>query len=425
MSGRKYDNSNSYHTKSALTADDLRKMKEHIMKSESDFVRIVIDPSKHFDPFGKHFNLGSLISEEVHSSKSANVGPPMEYTEARRHVEKYIRAAPEQSFSDIIGNEDALERLKDSIEAPVKNKELYERYKMPMPKGALLYGPPGCGKTMFAKAAVSEMKRLYGGKHEFISLSGTEIQSTWVGETERRIVQIFDFAREYKKFHGHPLLVFIDEAEVILPDRTGRMRQVYQWEESNVSTFLSELDGMKENGAFIMLASNRPEMIDEAILRDGRCDFKIKISRPTIDAIEIIMRNNFEGSFVCDSIDELVFTAVEAMTDPHKVIAKAQAIWGTSKEDIHTHGKDFTLEHILSGAMAASLPTRAARVAFAREKKAGTAEGIKVNDVIEAVKQLYEENINLEHSFAIEEFKQQFGEEVQAKIESERNKKLN
>src|SRR5204863_180748 len=157
-----------------------------------------------------------------------------------------------------VGNEAALEQLRDAIQAPVKHKELYQAYGMKMPKGALLSGPPGCGKTMFARAAASEMKRLYGEATEFISLSGSELQSMFIGETEARIKAIFTYAREYKAHHGHPLLVFMDEAEVLLPDRTGRIRRVASWEESQVATFLAEMDGMQESGAFVLLATNRP-----------------------------------------------------------------------------------------------------------------------------------------------------------------------
>src|SRR5690606_17531596 len=161
------------------------------------------------------------------------------------------------------------------------------------PKGAMLSGPPGCGKTMFAKAAAAEMKRLYGEEVEFISISGSSLQSMFIGETEARISAIFTFAREYRAYRGHPLLVFMDEADVLLPDRTGRVRRVASWEESQVATFLAEMDGMQESGAFVLLATNRPEVIDQAVLRDGRCDFKIVVKRPTRDALQIILEKNF------------------------------------------------------------------------------------------------------------------------------------
>lgn len=341
--------------------------------------------------------------------------PPASYTKAREKVEEWLIEAPDQDFTDIVGNEEALEQLKDAIQAPVTHKKLYELYAMKMPKGALLSGPPGCGKTMFARAAASEMKKLYG-RAELVSISGSSIQSMFVGETEGRIKDIFTYAREYKKFHGTPLLVFIDEAEVLFPDRTGRIRRVASWEESQVATFLAEMDGMQESGAFVMLATNRPEVIDQAVLRDGRCDFKIVVKRPTQGAVEFILRNNFEKvAFHGVGIDELVFAALESLFDPHKIILEAQAIKvDFDKRNIEARGvRHFLLEHIISGAMAASIPQRATRHAFARDKKSGEEpKGVLVEDVVKAVNDVFEENKDLEHAFAFEEFRQAYVKEA-------------
>ncbi|QTH19754.1 AAA family ATPase [Rhizorhabdus wittichii] len=349
-------------------------------------------------------------------------GPPSSYSAARNAVEKYLSKAPQQTFDDIIGNDEALGQLRDAIQAPVKHKALYEAYGMKMPKGALLSGPPGCGKTMFARAAASEMERLYGGEVEFISISGSELQSKFIGETEERIKAIFTFAREYKAYRKHPLLVFMDEAEVLLPDRTGRVRRVAPWEESQVATFLAEMDGMHESGAFVLLATNRPEVIDQAVLRDGRCDFKITVKRPTMEAIEVILRRNFDGILIGDDgIAQLVFAAVETLSDPHKIIAEAHAI-GLDVEELKVKDlghKHFLLEHIVSGAMAASVPNRAKRYAFARDKVSGVAKGVTVADVVAAVNDLFEENKALDHSFALDEFKRELMEEVRTRANAE------
>lgn len=347
-------------------------------------------------------------------------GPPSTYTAARKEVEKWLAKAPDQDFGDIVGNDAALEQLRDAIQAPVKHADLYKAYGMKMPKGALLSGPPGCGKTMFARAAAAEMKRLYGDAVEFISISGAELQSPYVGVTEGYIKSIFVFAREYKAYHGHPLLVFMDEAEVLLPDRTGRIRKVAPWEESQVATFLAEMDGMTESGAFMLLATNRPEVIDQAVLRDGRCDFKITVAKPTHEAVEIILRKNFAG-VLCGAgdVEELVFAAFETLLDPAKVIAEAHAIGlNVAADKLEEFGqRHFTLEHIVSGAMAASVPGRAKRYAFARDKASGVALGVTVADVIAAVNDLFQENKGLEHAFALEEFKAEFMRDMQAKRE--------
>lgn len=349
--------------------------------------------------------------------------PPASYMSARKEVEEYICSVPDQSFDDIIGNEDAIGQLIDAIRAPVEHKELYEKYGMKMPKGALLSGPPGCGKTMFARAAASEMAKLYGTKDktfEFLSLSGSELQTMYVGQTEKQIKALFTFAREYKAYHGYPLLIFMDECEVILPDRTGRVRRLAPWEESQVATFIAEMDGMQESGAFMLLATNRPEVIDQAVLRDGRCDFKITVKRPTAEAVEVIVRKNFDGSFMKDKLDDLVFAAVESLYDPHRVIVEFHALGlnleATEVKDVlkDVKQKHFLLEHIVSGAMAASIPGRATRYAFARDKTSGKAEGITVADVLAAVNDLWVENRGLEHSFALEEFRAEFVAELEA-----------
>lgn len=206
------------------------------------------------------------------SSAATPKGPPSSYTAARGAVEKWLSTAPDQSFDDIAGNDEALEQLRDAVRAPVEHAELYKAYGMKMPKGAVLFGPPGCGKTMFARAAASEMRKLYGDKVEFICLAGSEIQSGYVGVTQKSIKALFTFAREYKAYHGHPLLIFIDEADAILPDRTGRARRVAPWEENQVATFLAEMDGVHESGAFVLLATNRVNVIDHPRARHrGPC----------------------------------------------------------------------------------------------------------------------------------------------------------
>lgn len=346
------------------------------------------------------------------------------YTAARKEVEKWLIAAPAQAFDDIVGNDAALDQLRDAIRAPVTHKELYEAYGMKMPRGAMLSGPPGCGKTMFARAAAAEMKALYGDQVEFVSISGSELQSPYVGVTEGYIKAIFTFAREYKAHRGHPLLVFMDEAEVLLPDRTGRVRRLAPWEESQVATFLAEMDGIQESGAFVLLATNRPEVIDQAVLRDGRCDFKIVVERPTQAAIEVILRKGFTGKLVeGGDIEQLVFAATECFFDPGKIILDVQAVKValnlasqdtegavTIADRAHRH---FLLEHILSGAMAASIPARAIRYAFARDKADGIARGATVADVVSAVNDIFEENRKLDHSFALEQFRREFLRDVE------------
>jgi SpoVK/Ycf46/Vps4 family AAA+-type ATPase len=345
-----------------------------------------------------------------------------ELDELRDEVEDWIVEVPEQSFDDVVGNREALQTLIDAVRAPVEDRELYEHYGLRMPRGALLQGPPGCGKTMFARAVASEMRRLYGDDVEMLSLPGGSMQSQYVGQTEKLIRDVFAFARQYRKVRGHPLLVFIDEAEAILPDRSGKYRRVHSWEQSQVATFLAEMDGLEESGAFVLLASNMPEMIDSAILRDGRCDVKARVVRPDRDALEEILRRSFEGRPTEEGEEALVFAAVESFLDPSRTLldlhslAKSMKGWfesrGVDVEDekqlkrmLRTFGdRNFGLEHIVSGAMAAGLPERAARIGFARDRADGTRKGITSADVVDAVTQTFVENRGLDHSYALREF---------------------
>ena len=372
---------------------------------------------------GRGFKWGVIHGEGAGSPTRA--GPPPSYHAARKAVEAWLVTAPaESALDDVIGHDEALAQLRSAIEAPVKDKELYEAYGLKLPKGALLSGPPGCGKTLFARSAAAELARLYEAEEaELICVSGGELQSMHVGETQKNIKAIYTYAREYHAHHGRPLLVFIDEADAILPDRTGRVRGVTWFEEQQVSAFLAELDGVVASGAFTLLASNRPEAIDQAVLRDGRCDIKVVLGRPTQEAVEAIIRKNFGGKIrIAEPLDSLVMAAVESLYDPHRVLVEAHAVKlalteAGAPEIINRHDQHMTMEWIVSGAMAAGLPQRAAWVAFGRDKAAGTLTGVTTADVVAAVDVLFNENKGLVHGFALEAFKSDFMKNAQAKTD--------
>ena len=334
---------------------------------------------------------------------------PPAYTKAREAVKDYLLDVnPDTAWDDVVGNDDARAALVQAIEEPKLNPELYAFYGMTPPKGVLLFGPPGCGKTMFAKAAAAAVSRVYGAKAEVLVINGPSIQSPYIGKTEEIIRAIFAYAREYQKKNKHPLTVFFDEAEVLFPDRTGRTRKVFSYEESNVAQFLSEMDGLNACGAFVILATNRPEAIDEALLRDGRCDRKIKVSRPTREAVEHIVRKSLADAPMASGLEDLVVAAVESFFNPHYVIREGAVVRGmiddAGQAKIKSDAVNFCLEHIVSGAMAAGVSRRARSSAFLRDRDSGKREGIQVQDVVDAVKQIFEENRTLEHSFALREF---------------------
>ena len=171
---------------------------------------------------------------------------------------------------------------------------------------------------------------------------------------------------------------------------------------------------MKDNGAFLLLASNRPEAIDQALLRNGRCDFKIKLNRPSMESVQLILRHHLGRVPIGEdtSLDELVMYATESIADPSRIILEAAAIDWDGKRLKARKGstRAFTFENILSGAMVVSIPERAKRLAFVRDRDSGKFTGVSVQDILDAVNAVYQENLLIDHTYALNEFKKEYEE---------------
>src|SRR5438874_1062960 len=205
---------------------------------------------------------------------------------ARPHSQDYyLDNVPELPWEKVGGQDDALRQIRDAIELPLLHAELFAKFQHSTPKGFLLYGPPGCGKTLIGKATAfnltQKLQEQTGEKmHEyFMHIKGPEILNMWVGESERMVREIFQTARE-KRREGYMPFLFIDEAESILGTRrASRYSNILS---TLVPMFCTEMDGIDSlNEVVIILASNRADLIDPAILRPGRIDRKIKVNRPT------------------------------------------------------------------------------------------------------------------------------------------------
>ncbi|MBV8967403.1 MAG: proteasome ATPase, partial [Mycobacteriaceae bacterium] len=206
-----------------------------------------------------------------------------------------LEEVPDVTYNDIGGLSRQIEQIRDAVELPFLHKELYREYMLRPPKGVLLYGPPGCGKTLIAKAVANSLAKKMAevrgddsreAKSYFLNIKGPELLNKFVGETERHIRLIFQRARE-KASEGTPVIVFFDEMDSIFRTRgTGVSSDV---ETTVVPQLLSEIDGVEglEN-VIVIGASNREDMIDPAILRPGRLDVKIKIERPDAEAAQDI-----------------------------------------------------------------------------------------------------------------------------------------
>src|SRR5436309_6958530 len=232
-----------------------------------------------------------LAKSTLKSGDEVRVDPnyrmALEMLSSTRSHEHYLDNVPELPWEKVGGQEAALQAIKDAIELPLLHEELFKKFQHATPKGFLLYGPPGCGKTLIGKATAYNLTKQLRGKtgddmrEYFMHIKGPEILNMWVGESERMVRDIFSTARE-KRVEGFMPFLFIDEAESILGTRrASRHSNILS---TLVPMFCSEMDGIDSlNDVVIILASNRADLIDPAMLRPGRIARKIKVARPTKD----------------------------------------------------------------------------------------------------------------------------------------------
>lgn len=207
-------------------------------------------------------------------------------------------------WEQIGGLKSQISQIRDAIELPIRHPNMLRRMGLEPPRGVLLYGPPGCGKTMVAKAIASAF--LDGAElnpDSFIYLKGGEMLSPYVGVTENNIKSIFHRARKNFKVNGQRSVIFIDEAEAVLNSRGGRRSSDVDM--TIVPTFLSELDGFEGNSTFVILATNFKDALDTAIIRPGRIDLRLEISRPTVEDAEDIFKIYLKDKPVSGNVDKL------------------------------------------------------------------------------------------------------------------------
>lgn len=309
----------------------------------------------------------------------SNYRMALEMMSAPGSHEHYLDNVPELPWSKVGGQQRAIEAIKDAIELPLLHPHLFAKFQHATPKGFLLYGPPGCGKTLIGKATAYNLTRQLrekarGGTKDvreyFMHVKGPEILNMWVGESERMVREIFATARE-KRSEGFMPFLFIDEAESILGTRrAARYSNILS---TLVPMFCSEMDGIDSlNDVVIILASNRADLIDPAILRPGRIDRKIKVDRPGKEGAREIYRiyltNELpydgalakEADHVGDAIEKLIERFVDwqfAKRDDNKFLEVT--LRSGRKEILYR-------SDLMSGAIIASVVERAKAMAIKR-----------------------------------------------------------
>lgn len=319
-----------------------------------------------------------------------------------------LEEVPDVSYSDIGGLTRQIEQIRDAVELPFLHKELYREYALRPPKGVLLYGPPGCGKTLIAKAVANSLAKKMAevrgddareAKSYFLNIKGPELLNKFVGETERHIRLIFQRARE-KASEGTPVIVFFDEMDSIFRTRgTGVSSDV---ETTVVPQLLSEIDGVEglEN-VIVIGASNREDMIDPAILRPGRLDVKIKIERPDAEAAQDIFSKYLVETLPLHADDLAEFggdrtACIKAMIE--KVVERMYAEIDDNRflEVTYANGdkevmyfKDFN-----SGAMIQNVVDRAKKNAIKSVLETGQ-PGLRIQHLLDSIVDEFAENEDL------------------------------
>lgn len=302
------------------------------------------------------------------------------------------------TWDDIAGCGDVKEKMIEALELPYQHPEIFKYYNKKIPKGILLYGPPGCGKSLAARCAASSMARIHGKENYqsgFIYVKGPELLSKWIGQAESEIRQLFARGREHYKKHGYPALLFIDEADAIVPMRgSGKSSDI---ENTIVPMFLSEMDGLTEAHLMVMLATNQPKRLDPAITREGRIDQHIRVSRPNVKNAHEYFNIHMKNVPVQKGHEreEIIALAIKDLFSERRKMFKVK---------YREREMDFRLADSVSGAMIAGLVQQATSKALRRDLESGKKSGVSHDDFHNAIDDTTKSHTELNAVFDLEDY---------------------
>jgi len=363
------------------------------LRADEDKVGIIADPLRQ-----ARLKVGDHVLMDARSGYLLEKLPKSEVEDLS------LEEVPDIGYENIGGLGTQIEAIKDAVELPYLYAEYYKEHKLAPPKGVLLYGPPGCGKTMIAKAVASNLAEKISEKRGekihgyFLNIKGPELLNKYVGETERKIREIFVKAKE-KANEDVPVVVFFDEMDALFRTRgTGISSDM---ESTIVPQLLAEIDGVEGLKNIIVIgASNRQDLIDPAVLRPGRLDVKIKVERPDRGAAADIFRKYLTSELPIATSEVEAAGDIRAAVDA-MIAAVVDAMYAVSNENRFLEVTYANGEHELlyfkdfsSGAMIESIVRRAKKLALKRYIGHGE-KGIAIDDLVTAVREEFKENEDL------------------------------
>ncbi|MGO4602735.1 proteasome ATPase [Terrabacter sp. 2YAF2] len=349
---------------------------------------------------GEHIRVGDSLTLDPRSNFVHEVIPKLEVEEL------VLEEVPDVDYEDIGGLSGQIEQIRDAVELPFLHPELYKEHALKPPKGVLLYGPPGCGKTLIAKAVAASLARQVAArtgkateKSYFLNIKGPELLNKYVGETERHIRLIFQRARE-KASDGTPVVVFFDEMDSLFRTRgSGVSSDV---ETTIVPQLLAEIDGVERlDNVIVIGASNREDMIDPAILRPGRLDAKIKIERPDAESARDIFSKYLVETLPLHEHDLAVNGGDREATVGAMITAAVERMYSEMEEnrflEVTYQGGDKEILYFKdfnSGAMIQNIVDRAKKLAIKDFLTTGQ-KGIRVEHLLASCVDEFKENEDL------------------------------